>query len=34
MQDSMSQSLGQQIVIENIGAAGGMIIWPRGSRRP
>ena len=25
IQDSMSQSLGQQIVIENIGGAGGMI---------
>src|SRR5262249_11786947 len=29
MQDSMSQSLGQQIIIENIGGAGGMIAAAR-----
>src|SRR5258708_24220907 len=29
IQDSMSQSLGQQIVIENIGGAGGMIAAAR-----
>jgi tripartite-type tricarboxylate transporter receptor subunit TctC len=32
MQDSMSQSLGQQIVIENIGGAGGMIGAARAAR--
>src|SRR5437763_10748449 len=32
MQDSLSQSLGQQIVIENIGGAGGMIAAARASR--
>lgn len=32
MQDSMSQSLGQQVVIENIGGAGGMIAAGRASR--
>src|SRR5260370_24083480 len=32
IQDSMSQSLGQQIVIENIGGAGGMIAAPRAAR--
>src|SRR5262245_29868632 len=32
MQDSMSQSLGQQIVIENIGGAGGMIAAARAAR--
>jgi tripartite-type tricarboxylate transporter receptor subunit TctC len=32
MQDSMSQSLGQQIVIENIGGAGGMIAAGRAAR--
>ena len=36
IQDSMSQSLGQQIVIENIGGAGGMIAAAtrRARRRP
>ena len=29
IQDGMSQSLGQQLVIENIGGAGGMIAAPR-----
>src|SRR5207344_2533363 len=32
VQDSMSQSLGQQIVIENIGGAGGMIAAARAAR--
>jgi putative tricarboxylic transport membrane protein len=32
MQDSMSQSLGQQLVIENIGGAGGMIAAARAAR--
>jgi tripartite-type tricarboxylate transporter receptor subunit TctC len=32
MQDGMSQSLGQQIVIENIGGAGGMIAAGRAAR--
>jgi tripartite-type tricarboxylate transporter receptor subunit TctC len=32
VQDSMSQSLGQQIVIENIGGAGGMIAAGRAAR--
>jgi tripartite-type tricarboxylate transporter receptor subunit TctC len=32
IQDSMSQSLGQQIVIENIGGAGGMIAAARSAR--
>ncbi len=32
MQDSMSQSLGQQIVIENIGGAGGIIAAARAAR--
>ncbi len=32
IQDSMSQSLGQQIVIENIGGAGGMIAAARAAR--
>ena len=32
MQDSLSQSLGQQIVIENIGGAGGMIAAGRAAR--
>jgi tripartite-type tricarboxylate transporter receptor subunit TctC len=32
IQDSMSQSLGQQIVIENVGGAGGMIAAVRASR--
>src|SRR5260221_2132394 len=32
IQDSMSQSLGQQIVIENIGGARGMIAAPRPAR--
>src|SRR5262245_176230 len=32
IQDSMSQSLGQQIVIENIGGAGGMIAAGRAAR--
>jgi tripartite-type tricarboxylate transporter receptor subunit TctC len=32
MQDSMSQSLGQQVVIENIGGAGGMIAAGRAAR--
>jgi tripartite-type tricarboxylate transporter receptor subunit TctC len=32
MQDSMSQSLGQQIVIDNIGGAGGMIAAARAAR--
>ena len=32
MQDSMSQALGQQIVIENIGGAGGMIAAGRAAR--
>ena len=32
MQDSMSQSLGQQIVIENIGGAGGMIAAAKAAR--
>ena len=32
MQDSMTQSLGQQIVIENIGGAGGMIAAARAAR--
>ena len=32
MQDSMSQSLGQQVVIENIGGAGGMIAAARAAR--
>jgi tripartite-type tricarboxylate transporter receptor subunit TctC len=32
MQDSMSQSLGQQLVIENIGGAGGMIAAGRAAR--
>src|SRR5262245_29643548 len=32
MQDSMSQALGQQIVIENIGGAGGMIAAARAAR--
>ena len=32
LQDSMSQSLGQQIVIENIGGAGGMIAAGRAAR--
>src|SRR5262245_12402824 len=32
MQDSMTQSLGQQVVIENIGGAGGMIAAARAAR--
>src|SRR5215468_10285810 len=32
IQDSMSQSLGQQIVIENIGGAGGMIAATKAAR--
>jgi len=32
IQDSMSQSLGQQVVIENIGGAGGMIAAGRAAR--
>src|SRR5471032_2099930 len=32
IQDSMSQSLGQQIVIENIGGAGGMIAAAKAAR--
>ena len=32
MQDSLSQSLGQQIVIENVGGAGGMICAARAAR--
>jgi tripartite-type tricarboxylate transporter receptor subunit TctC len=32
MQDSMSQSLGQQVVVENIGGAGGMIAAGRAAR--
>jgi tripartite-type tricarboxylate transporter receptor subunit TctC len=32
MQDSMSQSLGQQVIIENIGGAGGMIAAARAAR--
>ena len=32
VQDSMSQSLGQQIVVENIGGAGGMIAAGRAAR--
>jgi tripartite-type tricarboxylate transporter receptor subunit TctC len=32
MQDSMSQSLGQQIVIDNVGGAGGMIAAGRAAR--
>jgi tripartite-type tricarboxylate transporter receptor subunit TctC len=32
MQDSMSQNLGQQIVIENVGGAGGMIAAARAAR--
>src|SRR4030095_8495552 len=32
IQDSMSQALGQQIVIENIGGAGGMIAAGRAAR--
>ena len=32
IQDSMSQSLGQQIVVENIGGAGGMIAAGRAAR--
>src|SRR5262245_22246968 len=32
MQDSMSQSLGRQVVIENIGGAGGMIAAARAAR--
>ena len=32
IQDSMSQSLGQQIIIENIGGAGGMIAAARAAR--
>src|SRR5213079_1660424 len=32
IQDSMSQSLGQQLVIENIGGAGGMIAAGRAAR--
>jgi tripartite-type tricarboxylate transporter receptor subunit TctC len=32
MQDSLSQSLGQQIVIENVGGAGGMIAAARAAR--
>src|SRR5262245_35396755 len=32
VQDSMSQSLGQQIVIDNIGGAGGMIAAARAAR--
>ena len=32
MQDSMSQSLGQQVVIENIGGAGGTIAAARAAR--
>src|SRR2546430_17287738 len=32
VQDSMSRSLGQQIVIENIGGAGGMIAAGRAAR--
>src|SRR5438128_2494410 len=32
MQESMSQSLGQQVVIENIGGAGGMIAAGRAAR--
>jgi tripartite-type tricarboxylate transporter receptor subunit TctC len=32
MQDSMSQSLGQQMVVENIGGAGGMIAAARAAR--
>jgi len=34
LQDSMSQSLGQQIVIENVGGAGGMIAAVRVARAP
>ena len=32
MQDSLSQSLGQQVVIENMGGAGGMIAAARAAR--
>jgi tripartite-type tricarboxylate transporter receptor subunit TctC len=32
MQDSLSQSLGQQVVIENVGGAGGMIAAARAAR--
>src|SRR5262245_32423233 len=32
IQDSMSQALGQQLVIENIGGAGGMIAAARAAR--
>src|SRR6516165_6543579 len=32
IQDSMSQSLGQQLVIENVGGAGGMIAAGRAAR--
>src|SRR5919198_4427918 len=32
LQDSMSQSLGQQLVIENVGGAGGMIAAARAAR--
>src|SRR3569833_2825852 len=32
IQDAMSQSLGQQLVIENIGGAGGMIAAARAAR--
>src|SRR5438128_8404190 len=32
IQDSMSQSLGQQLIIENIGGAGGMIAGARAAR--
>src|SRR5438128_5711372 len=32
IQDGMSQSLGQQIVVENIGGAGGMIAAARAAR--
>jgi tripartite-type tricarboxylate transporter receptor subunit TctC len=32
MQDSMSQNLGQQIIIENVGGAGGMIAAARAAR--
>ena len=32
VQDSMSQSLGQQVVVENIGGAGGMIAAARAAR--
>ena len=34
IQDSMSQSLGQQIVIENVGGAGGMICRRAAPRAP